>query len=131
MAGTRTKDRDELDAVRARLEAERRRLEQLKEPLLEEVRADDAELSGVIGPATAEDHPADLGTTTFERAKGVSILEQVSAQLRDLEWATDRLEDGTYGRCQVCGQPIGEARLEARPAARYCLEDQRAIERDR
>jgi DnaK suppressor protein len=40
-----------------------------------------------------------------------------------VEAAIQRLEAGTYGQCEVCGKPIGAARLEAKPAARLCIAD--------
>ena len=49
------------------------------------------------------------------------LLDQVRSDLDDVDAALRRLEEGTYGRCEACGQPIGETRLEALPAARYCL----------
>jgi len=41
--------------------------------------------------------------------------------LEDIEVALQKLDDGTYGRCEGCGGPIAEARLEAMPAARLCI----------
>jgi RNA polymerase-binding transcription factor DksA len=75
-------------------------------------------------------HQADVGTETFDRERDLSILEQVDAELADIEHALARLDDGTYGHCEVCGQTIDEARLEAVPAARFCLAHQEAVEAD-
>ena len=66
-------------------------------------------------------HPADLGSDTFEREKDFSILEQVEAELADVDRALVRLDDGTYGKCQACGAMIDDDRLEAMPAARLCV----------
>jgi len=118
----------EPSAVRERLVMERERLEALRGSLLEEVSSRDDGASGLAEASTAEDHPADVGSETFERQKGLSILEQVEGQLRDVARAVTRVEEGTYGRCEACKRPIGESRLEARPFTRYCLEDQRAFE---
>jgi DnaK suppressor protein len=41
--------------------------------------------------------------------------------LQDVEQALERMEAGTYGLCERCGQPIGDERLEALPAARLCM----------
>lgn len=49
-----------------------------------------------------------------------SSLEQVEAELADVEQALRRLDEGSYGTCEVCGGPITDARLEAHPAARVC-----------
>jgi DnaK suppressor protein len=59
----------------------------------------------------------------MEPAPDLSILEDLESELRDVEHALHRLDDGTYGTCEVCGGPIGEARLEAAPATRVCRED--------
>jgi len=115
-------------AARERLLEERDRLEALRGSLIEEVSSRDDGTAGLAEASTAEDHPADVGSETFERQKGLSILEQVQAQLRDIDRAVARVEDGTYGRCEACKEPIGAARLEARPFTRYCLDDQRAFE---
>jgi RNA polymerase-binding transcription factor DksA len=71
----------------------------------------------------------DSGTETFEMEKNVSLLEQVDDELMEVEAAFQRLERGTYGTCQACGRPIGEERLEAIPATRFCVEDQAKAER--
>jgi DnaK suppressor protein len=70
-----------------------------------------------------------MASDTFERAKDLSILLGMEAKIADVERALERLEAGTYGVCEACGQPIGEARLEAWPAARFCRSDQARSER--
>jgi RNA polymerase-binding transcription factor DksA len=75
-------------------------------------------------------HQADLGTETFNRERDLSILENLEAELVDVEHALARLDEGTYGLCEACGRPIGDARLEALPAARFCMDDQALAERE-
>ena len=65
-----------------------------------------------------DQHPADMGTETFEREKDLSILEQLEAELSELHAALERIDAGTYGVDEVTGAPIDPARLEALPAAR-------------
>jgi len=67
-------------------------------------------------------HPADTGTETFEREKDLSILDSLERELRELEVALGRVDEGSYGTCEACGEAIPEARLEAQPAARFCTE---------
>jgi len=55
------------------------------------------------------------------------ILEQVDAELADVERALRRLDDGTYGVCEACGEPISPARLESSPAARLCAHDDNPV----
>jgi RNA polymerase-binding transcription factor DksA len=118
----------EADAARTRLDEERRRLEEVRESfdgIGEESERDNlSELSG------ADQHQADVGSETFEREKDLSILEQVEAELADVAHALERLDEGTYGTCEACGKPIGDERLEAMPAARFCLDDQALAERE-
>lgn len=69
-----------------------------------------------------DQHPADTGTETFEREKDISILESLERELRDLEAALKRVDEGSYGNCEACGADLAPERLEAQPAARFCVE---------
>jgi RNA polymerase-binding transcription factor DksA len=56
-----------------------------------------------------------------------SLLEQVARELDEVEAALRRLDEGTYGLCEICGLPIGQERLQAMPTATCCLShEQRA-----
>jgi DnaK suppressor protein len=57
-----------------------------------------------------------------ERIAQVDAAKQLDAKLRDVERALAKLDDGTYGTCDECGEPIGDARLEAIPWAVRCIE---------
>jgi RNA polymerase-binding transcription factor DksA len=84
-----------------------------------------------LGELTSSDqHQADVGTETFDRERDLSILEQVEAELADVEHALRRIDDGSYGTCEACGRTIADARLEAVPAARFCIDDQAVAERE-
>ncbi len=48
------------------------------------------------------------------------LIDRIEAELADVERALARLDEGTYGRCEVCDTPLGDAELEAAPAARFC-----------
>ena len=65
---------------------------------------------------------ADSGQVAAEQGETRALAGQLKEQLDDVEAALGRLDEGTYGSCEVCGQPIGEARLEAMPATRWCIE---------
>lgn len=116
-------------AARTLLERERARLEDIRRGLLAE-RTEGSPGAGSGELSSADQHPADLGSETFERAKNLSILSNVDAQLEDVDRAVERLEDGTYGTCEACGRRIEQARLEAKPAARFCVDDQARAERE-
>jgi RNA polymerase-binding transcription factor DksA len=78
----------------------------------------------------ADQHPADVGSETFELEKDMSIKSQVEAELADVERSLHRLKDGSFGTCEACGKPIPKQRLEAKPAARFCVKDQARAERE-
>jgi DnaK suppressor protein len=110
-----------------RLEEERTRLQGVRDGLQREQDEGSSETGGEL--SSVDQHPGDSGTETFEMEKNVSLLEQVDDELREIEAAFQRLKRGTYGTCQACGKPIGDARLEAMPATRFCVEDQAKAER--
>ena len=118
------------DQIRERLDAERERLQGIKDDFAEEHLTDETE-QGRLGELSDYDqHQADTGTETFDRERDLSILHEVEAELADVEHALRRLDEGTYGTCEACGKDIGEDRLEAMPAARLCIEDQGQAERE-
>lgn len=71
--------------------------------------------------AVDDEHDPDGSSTAFERAHVGSLLEQAREQLLGLDQALERLEQGDYGQCEVCGEAIPVERLEVRPAARTCV----------
>jgi len=113
--------------IRRRLEAERRRLAELTGTL--SVRNGEAEAEATSEFGGYDQHPADMASETFERAKDFSILIGMAAKIADIDRALERLAAGNYGICEACGQPIGVARLEASPATRFCRTDQARSER--
>lgn len=114
---------------RARLDQERSRLERVRHAFDDDHLDSETEQQNLAELSTFDQHQADIGTETFEREKDISILEQVEAELDEIVEAMRRLDSGTYGLCVACGQPIDPARLEAQPAARLCMADQREAER--
>lgn len=118
------------DLARQRLTEERERLVEVRSAFDDEHIGDESESESVGEISSFDQHQADMGTETFEREKDISILEQVESELTDVEFAIRRLDEGTYGTCEVCGRPIDDARLEVVPAARLCLEHQAQAERE-
>ncbi|GAB7388188.1 yteA family sporulation protein [Bacillaceae bacterium] len=81
-------------------------------------------VKGSLGElASYDNHPADLGTETYEREKDIALNEHAEQRLKDVEHALAAIERGTYGICEVCGRPIPLERLEALPTATRCKED--------
>jgi RNA polymerase-binding transcription factor DksA len=104
------------DEARERLAAERARVEGLIGTVRAEI-GDEPENEQLAEPAY-DQHPADTGSETFEREKDLSILEQLEAELAEIQAALQRVEEGTYGIDEVTGEPIAPERLDALPAAR-------------
>ena len=113
--------------VRKRLETERERLITAQRETLEQ-HGEGPESQGMSELASYDQHDADTATETFEREKDESIVERLDAELADVERALAKLDDGTYGICEACGRPIERDRLDAYPAARFCVRDQAGAE---
>ena len=64
---------------------------------------------------------ADTSQVTAERGEADVLASQLQETLDEVALALGRLEEGTYGTCEVCGVAIAPARLEAMPATRYCI----------
>ena len=101
-------ERERLDAIHADLAAE--------EDALQDVDGQDQ------GEAVDGPHPGDVATDLSERERDMGQLEDVDRELREVEDALRRLDDGTYGVCEVCGRPIPDERLEAKPTERFDTE---------
>jgi DnaK suppressor protein len=81
------------------------------------------------GANVDDEHDPEGSTLAFEREQVAALLRQAEADLVELAAARQRLEEGRYGRCEVCGGPIGEGRLEARPTARTCVDCASSVRR--
>jgi RNA polymerase-binding transcription factor DksA len=64
---------------------------------------------------------ADSSQVTAERGEAEVLALQLQESLDEVALAITRFEAGSYGRCEVCGEPVGSARLEAMPATRFCI----------
>ena len=64
---------------------------------------------------------ADSGQVTAERGEVDALVGSLRDTLSDIDDALAKIENGSYGTCEQCGKPIGDARLEAMPAARLCI----------
>ena len=114
----------DLARARQRLEEERAHRQSLAQRLRRE-ESDPVESSEL---SKIDQHPAELGTETFERELELTTLIIVEAELKDIDDALRKLEQGTCGICEACGKPIDPERLEAKPWARFCVADQARIE---
>ena len=64
---------------------------------------------------------ADAGSKTFEREHEMSLANNSRDMLAQADRALSRIDDGTYGICESCGNPIGKLRLQAFPRATLCV----------
>ncbi|HVG88169.1 MAG: TraR/DksA family transcriptional regulator [Gaiellales bacterium] len=116
----------DLEQARQKLVAERDRVAAELEELQED-------LGTSLEDATDEDgvdsHLGDSATETLDREVEQGLEDNAERLLAGIEAALQRIEDGTYGICERCGEPIDEARLEALPHATKCIECKRLEER--
>jgi RNA polymerase-binding protein DksA len=126
MAATRWTER-ELADLAERLRAERDDLaDQLSTIEDQSFATTQSDLSGDVG---VDDESADAGTATFEREKELSIEQNVRDLIAKIERALKRIDNGTFGVCELCGKQIEKARLKALPYADLCIKDAKAQSR--
>jgi DnaK suppressor protein len=68
-----------------------------------------------------DEHDPEGQTIAYERSQLSALIHVAQERLFGIEAAIARLQEGNYGICEVCDQPIPAARLEARPTARTCV----------
>jgi RNA polymerase-binding protein DksA len=107
-----------MDAVRVRLEAER---EHTRSRLAGLTHDFDEVVAASRDTNADDEHDPEGATIAFERSQVSALARQAQHDLAEIEAALRRLDEGTYGVCEVCGDPIGEGRLDARPATRWCI----------
>jgi RNA polymerase-binding protein DksA len=96
-----------------------------------ELHDQEEELAGLIrdaGDGAGQDQ-ADLGATSFERDHELTVVNNSREMLAQTERALARIEDGTYGVCESCGEPIGKMRVMAFPRATLCMSCKQREER--
>jgi RNA polymerase-binding transcription factor DksA len=97
--------------LRAALDEERNQLRQQ----LADLGADD-------GGLAFDQNFADSSQVTAERGEVEALASSLKESLAEVEDALAKFGDGKYGLCESCGQAIAPARLEAKPAARLCID---------
>lgn len=75
-----------------------------------------------------DNHPADMGTALFEREKDLALHEHAESELRKIVIALKAIDEGTYGKCEVCGNDIPYERLSTVPYTTFCIEHAEAFE---
>jgi RNA polymerase-binding protein DksA len=77
----------------------------------------------------SDNHPGDMATSTFDRELDATLEGNEERLLEAIDAALQRIEDGTYGICRTCGQPVGAERLGALPWTTQCIDCKRREER--
>lgn len=81
-----------------------------------------AELGGGGSGLNYDSNFADSSQVTAERSEAEALVASLQETLEEVEKAIGKLDHGTYGLCESCGRQIDPVRLEAKPAARYCID---------
>lgn len=91
----------------------------------------ETDIASRLGDAVGDagDDQADVGAKTFEREHELALTHNARELLAQNERAIARIEAGTYGTCESCGEPIGKARLQAFPRATLCVRCKQREER--
>ena len=101
-----------------RLGKERRQAARLRIDLADE-------LAGIIEVQAADppddEHDVEGSSVGFERARVTAMLAATDRRVAELSSAADRLDAGDYGRCEACGEAVGDERLAALPSTRRCV----------
>lgn len=108
------------------LKAQKEKLLQQREEIMDLYRQDLK--AGKEAANEGSDDIVDRANNAYNRELMFSLSDTERDTLRLVDRALDRIEKGTYGECRNCGKPIPEARLEAVPWARYCVDCQELAE---
>jgi RNA polymerase-binding transcription factor DksA len=109
-----------VDAARVaqRLDEERAELSRRVAALTRDL---DEVAAAAAGSNLDDEHDPEGATVAFEREQLAAVRDQAQQGLADVAAAQERLVAGSYGRCERCGEPIADERLDALPATRWCV----------
>jgi RNA polymerase-binding protein DksA len=126
--GLNGKSQSELSekSITDRLNKQRRRLLRLREMLLKEIHQLTAEACEETPNYSM--HPADAATDSFDRDLVLGLASFEQEGLYEIDAALRRIDDGTYGVCELTGRPIPWKRLQAIPWTRFSVEGERRVE---
>jgi DnaK suppressor protein len=91
--------------------------------LREDIERSESDIASRLGDAVGDagDDQADVGAKTYEREHDLAMTHNARELLTQTEQALERIDTGSYGTCESCGEPIGKARLQAFPRAVLCV----------
>ncbi|TDT32821.1 TraR/DksA family transcriptional regulator [Naumannella halotolerans] len=115
---------EEVQEVRADLLADIERLQK-------QIDSAEGDLAGLIrdGADSAGRDPADIGVANFERDQEMTLAHSAREALAQSRDSLRAIEQGTYGYCSECGEPIGKGRLQVHPRASMCVRCKQRAER--
>jgi RNA polymerase-binding protein DksA len=116
----------DLEAARRRLETERERVLEARQNLIDDT---SRSMEDAIDEDGNDTHMADSASETLDREMELSLGDNAEHLLESIDAALRRIDAGSYGNCERCGQPIAADRLEALPWATKCIECKRLEER--
>ncbi|MGE5755859.1 MAG: TraR/DksA family transcriptional regulator [Planctomycetaceae bacterium] len=118
---------EELESFRQALLNLRARLRgDLSQMTDEALRRDQPDASGNLSNVPL--HMADIGTENYDQEFTLELIENEQDTLGEVHEALGRIDAGTFGRCEECGEPIARPRLQALPYTRHCIQCARALE---
>ena len=103
-------------------------LETLKKDLLEQteftegIQKHEGLRDSIQELSVVDNHPADVGSENYERAKDISLHEKNQLVLKKVNEALEKMAHGNYGTCENCGKEIPDDRLDAVPYAEFCIQ---------
>ena len=109
---------EQLEELRANLEAEK---DSLEEELAEHGRKVGGDWQGTSQSKGDEADPTDAADNIEELSINVPLVEELEKRHKEIRKALEKMDQGTYGHCEVCREPIDIDRLEANPAATTCI----------
>jgi len=104
-------------------------LERLRDQLVKTLKGATEEVQKPDEATGYSQHQADQGTDDFDRTISIELSNQEYATLRQIERALEKIEEGTFGECDVTGKAIPKARLKAIPYATTTVEGQAMLEK--
>lgn len=111
------------------LEKYKKRLEDLRGQLTQTLKGSTAEVKTPDESTGYSQHQADQGTDDFDRTISLEVSSKEYSILRQIERALEKMDEGTYGQCDVSGEEIPKARLDAVPYATMTVKSQDKLEK--
>jgi DnaK suppressor protein len=116
-------NKQEIEKFKARLEDLRGQISKAIKGTAEDIKSDTGSTKGL------SQHQADEGTDDYQRNLSIDLGEQELTVLRQIDRSLEKMEEGTYGICDVSGDPIPLKRLEAIPYANMTVQAQEKVEK--